>query len=150
MKYVILSEDNSDVIDEFMGKYRFLSNFWPVPIYYDGIEYPSTEHAFQAAKTLDFSKRLEISKLVAPGLAKKAGKTVVLRDNWDSIKDRIMQELTILKFIMNDDLRKKLLATGETKLIEGNQWGDTYWGVCKGVGQNKLGRILMEVRGLLR
>jgi ribA/ribD-fused uncharacterized protein len=140
----------SDKIDEFMGKYRFLSNFWMADVHYDGITYPSTEHAFQAMKTMDIKKREEISKLKTPGEAKKAGKTAQLRDNWENIKYGIMYDLVLLKFVLHDDLRKKLLATDESELIEGNNWGDKVWGVCNGEGQNKLGRILMEVRGLLR
>ncbi|KKL19333.1 hypothetical protein LCGC14_2466550 [marine sediment metagenome] len=138
------------MIDRFDGTYRFLSNFYvlPKPITHDGIIYPTTEHAFVAAKTLDFKKRFEISKIPATeaGKAKRVGRTLVLRPEWEKAKTRIMYELVLLKFVLNQDLRWKLLDTYPSRLVEGNTWGDTYWGVCQGVGQNKLGSILEIVR----
>jgi hypothetical protein len=136
------------MIDRFEGQHRFLSNFFVLPkvIPHDGILYPTTEHAFQAAKTLDFRARFEISKLHHPGLAKRAGRGVELRPDWDRCKGRIMYELVLIKFVLNPELRGKLLDTYPNKLIEGNTWGDTYWGVCKGIGENKLGSILEIVR----
>ena len=136
------------MIDRFDGTYRFLSNFYtlPKPITHDGILYPTTEHAFAAAKTLDFRARFEISKLETPGMAKRAGRQLVLRPEWEKAKNRIMYELVLLKFVLNQDLRWKLMDTYPNKLVEGNTWGDTYWGVCKGVGENKLGSILEIVR----
>jgi ribA/ribD-fused uncharacterized protein len=136
------------MIDRFAGQHRFLSNFFVLPkqIPHDGILYPTTEHAFQAAKTLDFRARFEISKLHQPGQAKRAGRLLALRPDWDRCKGRIMYELVLIKFVLNPELRGKLLDTYPDKLIEGNTWGDTYWGVCKGVGENKLGSILEIVR----
>jgi hypothetical protein len=136
------------MIDRFAGQHRFLSNFFvlPKPIPHDGILYPTVEHAYQAAKTLNFRARFEISKLHHPGLAKRAGRSLVLRPDWDRCRGRIMYELVLVKFVLNSDLRWKLCDTYPNKLIEGNTWGDTYWGVCKGVGENKLGSILEIVR----
>ena len=137
-------------IEKFSGEYRFLSNFWQAKIAHDGIDYPTTEHAFQASKTLDFHKRWEISQLDTPGQAKRAGRKVRMRPDWEQVKDQIMLELTILKFVNHQGLKRELFATGTAELLEGNDWGDTYWGICNGVGENLLGEILMLVRGQLR
>lgn len=136
------------MIEEFRGTYRFLSNFYvlPKPIPHDGILYPTTEHAYQAAKTLDFRARFEISKLATPGMAKRAGGGLVLRPDWAKAKTRIMYELVLIKFVLNQDLRWKLIDTYPNKLVEGNSYGDTFWGVCNGVGENKLGSITEIVR----
>jgi hypothetical protein len=142
--------ERQPVINEFSGEYRWLSNFWACKVSHDGILYSSVEHAFQAAKTLDFAKRWEISQLEKPGEAKRAGRQVVLRPDWEQIKDRVMMELVLHKFAFNADLKHKLLATGNIPLVEGNTWNDTYWGICLGKGENKLGRILMAVRDRLR
>lgn len=136
-------------IDSFSKEYEFLSNFYSQEITYDGIKYPTNEHAFQAAKTLDLEERKVISSLPTPGQAKRAGRRVSLRPDWEEVKFDVMKEIVILKFI-NPALKEKLLATGDSELIEGNTWNDRCWGVCNGVGQNNLGRILMEVRELLK
>ena len=133
----------------FRGDAAFLSNFCLAQVFHDGIDYPTTEHAFQAAKTLDFHQRYEISKIETPGQAKRAGRKVQLRPDWEQVKNRIMWELTVLKFTNHPNLKKLLLATGNAELIEGNTWGDTYWGVCNGVGENHLGFILARVRANL-
>lgn len=136
-------------IDSFSGEYDFLSNFYSQEITYDGIKYPTNEHAFQAAKTLDLAKRQAIAKLATPGQAKRAGRKVLLRSDWEDVKFDVMKEIVILKFI-TPELKEKLLATKDAELIEGNTWNDRCWGVCNGVGQNNLGQILMEVRELLK
>jgi ribA/ribD-fused uncharacterized protein len=141
---------DKDVIGEFQGKYRFLSNFHPSEIHYDGIIYPTVEHAYQAHKSAVPEARQGIADAKTPGDAKRMGKKVHMRANWDLIKRSIMFDLVLLKFATHPDLRKKLLATDEAELIEGNTWGDVWWGVCNGNGRNELGKILMEVRGLLR
>lgn len=138
------------MIDRFSGANRFLSNFFVLPksIPHDGILYPTTEHAYQAAKTLDFRERWKISQIPATqaGKAKQVGRKTSLRPDWEKSKTRIMYELTLLKFVLNHDLRCKLMDTYPSRLIEGNTWGDTFWGVCNGVGENKLGTILEVVR----
>jgi ribA/ribD-fused uncharacterized protein len=136
-------------ISEFQAQYRFLSNFWPAPVVYQEVEYPTVEHAYQAAKSLCLVKRLEISKMKTPGDAKRAGKYVELRQDWDQVKDEIMENLVRLKFQI-PSLSVLLLQTGNAELIEGNTWGDTYWGRCNGVGKNKLGVILMKIRDEIR
>ena len=140
------------MINEFQGKYRFLSNFYMAEVVYEGITYPSSEHAFQAAKSLSETERKFISKLKTPGKAKRAGKKVNLRPNWELIKDQVMKDIVRDKFTRHKRLRTALLETGTTKLIEGNTWGDLYWGanLSTGVGRNQLGRILMQIRDELR
>jgi ribA/ribD-fused uncharacterized protein len=135
-------------IDSFKGNYRFLSNFWPAPIELFGLLYATTEHAYQAAKCECFFDSDRIRFATTPGKAKRMGQTVAMRENWDLIKVDIMRLITKLKYV-NEDLRELLLSTGDAQLIEGNTWGDTFWGVCDGQGENHLGRILMEVRDSL-
>jgi ribA/ribD-fused uncharacterized protein len=132
-------------IDSFSGQYRFLSNFWPSPVMLDGEIYPTVEHAFQAAKTRDPGMRNVIRMASSPGLAKRLGRSVRLRDDWETIKVPIMSDLVWLKF-QDRILRQALIGTNPAQLIEGNSWNDTFWGVCNGVGQNHLGRILMNIR----
>ena len=129
-------------IDSFSGPYRFLSNFYPAPVLLDNVLYPSTEHAFQAAKTTgDRSAFLKGT----PTDAKRLGRRVALRPDWEAIKIDVMLDLLRQKF-NGGGLRTKLLATGDAELIEGNMWGDRFWGVYRGVGENHLGRLLMRVR----
>lgn len=132
-------------IDSFKGEYRWLSNFWLVSVELDGKTYKSVEHAYMAAKTLDPELREIICNFDTPEQAKKFCKTIKLRDDWEEEKLRVMHNLLVQKFF-NQGLRAKLIATGDAELIEGNVWGDTFWGVCKGVGSNHLGRLLMQIR----
>jgi len=134
----------------FQGKYRFLSNFWPAKVHYEGMEYNSVEHAYQAAKTLDKQARLRIRNLRKPGEAKREGQKVEMRGDWEQVKVNVMYFLVREKFSRNSRLKDQLLATKDQYLEETNHWGDTFWGVCKGRGQNMLGQILMEVRDELR
>ena len=140
----------SDYIICFDGDNRFLSNFWSAEITYGGYIFPTSEHAYQAAKTLDKNERETVRNSQGANAAKKAGKQVTLRPNWDSIKDDIMLEILRLKFT-DKDLKEKLLATGDKVLVESNHWHDNWFGVChcdkcKGIGKNRLGQLLMKVR----
>jgi ribA/ribD-fused uncharacterized protein len=110
--------------------------------------YPSVEHAYQAAKTLDPKEREYFLQNVRPGLAKLKGKEVTLRPDWDSVKLKVMYDLVKQKF-STEPTRTMLLNTGDAELIEGNTWGDTFWGVFRGRGENHLGKILMQVRNEL-
>ena len=134
-----------DRIVEFNGKHRFLSNFHKHPVMYQGILYPSNEHAYQASKTLDVHVRRKIAAAATPGRAKRLGRSVSLRRNWETIKVGIMSELIWTKFT-DPELCRMLLATGDAVLIEGNSWNDTFWGVCDGKGRNMLGELLMATR----
>ncbi|KKL10659.1 hypothetical protein LCGC14_2553590 [marine sediment metagenome] len=136
-------------ITEFKGDYGFLSNFYPAEVWLDGRDYPSVEHAFQAAKTLDLNIRTDIKSLTA-GSAKRAGRTVRLRPDWEDIKLPIMENLVRQKFQSHAKLGRSLLDTHDRALVEGNWWGDTFWGVHKGKGENHLGKILMKVRDELK
>jgi len=133
-------------IKSFKDEFHFLSNFHTSYILYDGIVWPTVEHAYQAMKTLDENQRMNILELDSPGAAKKYGRTVTLRPDWDDVKLEIMEELVLEKFESKADLREKLLATQDAEIVEGNTWGDTFWGVCNGVGENHLGKILMKIR----
>lgn len=134
-------------IDEFDGEYRFLSNFFPCNIRYNGLLFLSSEAAFQAAKCKNKSDQLLFQYMSAAD-SKHAGKRVKLREDWERVKTLIMSEVVHAKFSQNKMLRDLLIATGDAELLEGNAWGDTVWGVCNGVGDNKLGKILMEERKL--
>lgn len=138
------------MIKEFQKEYRFLSNFWPCKVTFEGEEYPSVEHAYQAAKNP--SMKEEIRKVEKPGAAKRLGRQGKLRPNWEEIKYKIMYDLVKQKFTCNQGLKIKLLITGEQELQEGNNWGDVYWGVDlrTGEGENNLGKILMLIRGELK
>jgi ribA/ribD-fused uncharacterized protein len=139
----------NDPIFEFSGYYRFLSNFWPCTVHFDGEPYGSAEHAYQAAKTLDFNKRRLIQACATPGQAKRAGQRLPLRAEWDGIKVQVMYRIVRDKFTRNPELRKRLLETGDARLEEGNYWGDKFWGISpakSGDGRNELGKILMAVR----
>jgi ribA/ribD-fused uncharacterized protein len=131
-------------IDEFIGEYRFLSNFYPSRVELDRVYYPTVEHAFQAAKTLVVETRELIRNNINPAHAKKIGKSCVLRDGWDRMRLGVMENLLRQKFSQGP-LRDKLLAT-TGDLVEGNWWGDVYWGVCRGIGENHLGKLLMKIR----
>jgi ribA/ribD-fused uncharacterized protein len=135
----------TDKISFFYGEYRFLSNFWYVDIEFEGLSYPSVEHAYVAAKTLDQETRKIIQQVETPGQVKRVGRSLVLRDDWDEVKLDLMLDFTRQKFA-SDPLKTKLLQTGHAYLEEGNSWNDTFWGVCNNVGANHLGKILMQVR----
>jgi ribA/ribD-fused uncharacterized protein len=131
-------------MNEFSGKFRFLSNFYPCIVMLDGVAYASVEHAYQAAKTFDLRERWEIRQMPTAGKAKRRGSKVTLRPDWDEVKVSIMRDLVRQKF-SRPELRDQLRAV-KGPIVEGNNWGDTFWGVCNGVGTNWLGRILEEVR----
>lgn len=154
-------------ITRFEGRNRFLSNYYPytpkegvmlgikpLAIEFEGLVYPSTEHVFQAAKTLDEGQRIVIRDCEGANQSKRLGRKVMLRSDWEDVKDGIM--ITILRKKFKDpDLKTMLLETGDTYLVEGNWWHDCYWGVCycdkcMGTGQNRLGDFLMAVRNDLQ
>lgn len=136
------------MIDSFSGPYRFLSNFYPAEVTFDGYKYPTVEHAYQAAKT-DAAHRALISLAKSPARAKQLGKKVPLRKDWEQVKIQVMLDLLYQKFRNHPDLQEMLLKTGTQELIEGNWWNDRFWGVCNGKGENWLGRLLMQVRTML-
>lgn len=139
------------MIDSFTGAHRFLSNFFPAQVWYDGILFPSVEHAYQACKTENKGERILIARLKTAGEAKREGKRVKMHNQreWDAKKIGIMRDLLMRKFA-DKGLATMLLNTGEEELVEGNDWGDRFWGKVDGHGQNWLGRLLMEVRDFLK
>lgn len=137
------------IINEFKGKYDFLSNFSKAKVEMDGVVFPSLEAAYQAAKFDKLGDRLRF-RMMPANMAKKAGKQAKINPKkWDEKKYGIMLELVRDKF-SRSPMKKKLLDTGDAELIEGNWWGDRYWGVCNGSGENNLGKILMQVRDEIR
>lgn len=133
------------MIDRFDGEYAFLSNYSASPFRIDYVLFPTMEHYFQANKADNQNDYLHIAYAPTPGEAKRLGRKIQLRPDWEKIKDNVMLTGLHKKFT-DPELRSLLLATGDEELVEGNYWGDTYWGVCNGVGQNKLGKLLMQVR----
>ena len=136
------------MISSFTGQHDFLSNFYPYPIKYNGLLYASTEAAYQAQKTLDEGERKRFTGLNAKD-SKRMGKKVKLRNDWESVKVQVMEDVLREKFKIGH-LKEKLLATGTEELVEGNTWGDKYWGVCGGVGKNMLGKLLMKIRAEMK
>lgn len=135
------------MINEFRGKYYFLSNFYSVPVKHGFLTFTNTEAAFHSEKCP--MRAAEFTKL-NPSEAKRLGRRVRLRSDWEQVKDQVMLDVVRAKFDQHPDLAQKLLATGDEELVEGNDWGDIYWGVYKGHGKNMLGKILMRVRAELR
>jgi len=138
---------SADVIDDFSPrlKHGFLSNFYPCTIYIDKKPFASVEHAYQAYKTLDESARELIRKSKSPQEAKKLGRCVQLRPDWVEVRIPLMHSFLKQKFD-NPFLQHMLIETGEAQLIHNNTWNDKFWGVCRGSGENWLGRLLMQVR----
>ena len=142
-------------IESFRGDYAFLSNFHPAVVTLDGMDYPSVEHAFQAAKTHNLNDRCRIQSAPNPPAAKAIGRGVILRQDWDDVRYSIMEALVRQKFTNHPELRELLLATGDAEIIEGNDWNDRTWGMTRSkngewIGKNWLGKILMTVRNELR
>ena len=143
------------MIMEFNGEFAFLSNFYPSPIEKDGIKYPTVEHFFQAMKTTYIEERKTIAAARTPGLAKRLGRQVHLRPDWEDIKVDVMKQGLELKF-SDLELRMRLVNTGNMPLVEGNTWHDNTWGDCACPecaniqGHNILGKLLMDLRERVR
>ena len=138
-----------DKIDSFRNEYSFLSNFWLTTIWHQGNPYPTAEHLYQSYKATNHKDAEHIRLSGTPGAAKKLGRIIIIREDWDDIKVDVMRFTIALKF-NNKFLAKKLLETGDARLIEGNTWGDNFWGVCNGEGMNTLGLLLEEKRTILK
>lgn len=144
------------IIDSFTGEYHFLSNFYPcqitIEIQDEKLTFSSAEHAYQASKCVSMDEILlfTASNLTA-GQAKRFGRKVKIRTDWNSIKLSVMTDIVWQKFSdKNPNLVDKLLDTGHATLVEGNWWGDTFWGICDDIGSNHLGQILMNRRNQIR
>lgn len=140
-----------EVIDSFRRPHGFLSNFAPAHIVLgSGAVAHSVEHAFQAAKCCYEDAAAEILAAPTPQDAKRLGRRAQLRTDWEAVKLPIMRDLLERKFTPGTAYSDQLLATGDSLLIEGNTWGDTYWGMVGGEGDNWLGHLLMARRAELR
>lgn len=142
---------NDNLIDQFIDEYFFLSNFYECPVIYDGLKYNSSEAAYQAQKVINPDDKVVFCKLT-PEQSKKFSRVIEIRDDWDNIKEEIMQNIVYNKFKQNTELHKKLIETYPKHLYEGNTWDDRYWGINindpepYSSGKNMLGNILMRVR----
>lgn len=138
-------------IDRFIGEWAFLSNFNPSPFEASGFPlWPTVEHYFQAMKSRDPEHRMKVYSAETPGQAKQFGRRCNLRPDWEEIKIRVMRVGLLMKFAPKTVLAVRLLNTNDLHLIEGNTWGDRFWGVCDGQGENWLGHLLMARRAELR
>ena len=146
------------MIENFNKEFYYLSNFYPISYTlesHDDILYKSVEHGFQSEKAINIEDRNRIIEQKTPGLAKRLGKNIKCKPQWDEIKLEIMKKHVLAKFQQNDYIKKKLISTNNIILIEGNTWHDNFWGKCSCVKciscekNNNLGKILMEVRDIL-
>lgn len=128
---------------------NWFSNFNGGPVTVDYVTYPSVENYYQSQKTEDLRAR-EIFQKCSPSTAKKLGRNLNLRKDWDSIKTEIMFKGLLQKFKPGTKQAAALLSTGKAEIVEWNNWGDQYWGkTLDGVGSNVLGSLLMQIRDIL-
>lgn len=158
---ILTYREEPDGIYQFQGPFRWLSNFHEAPVIFDGVEYPTTEHAFQAAKSLHQPTRVRIAQASTPGKAKRMGSPTGIiapehfRPDWEEVCNDVMMQVNWQKYLRHPHLGAALRATGGGTLVEGNAWGDDRWGAlwipAQQVwrGQNRLGRILMTIRSAL-
>lgn len=159
-KWGKIASHNEKEIKGFFGEYRFLSNFWPAKVIFDGDEYTASENAYQAAKykkdQRDYLKKCSPKEAVV--FVRENIEGAYTKEQWDNLKFQIMRSLLVQKFDknLNPENFKKLIETGDKYLEETNYWEDTYWGVSKsniseeGIGENNLGKLLMEIRDNLK
>lgn len=141
---------NTDThIRRFHHEYAFLSNFFHSKFIWNDIEWPTVEHAYQAAKCLSVDEFNTILIAPWPGMTKRLGRRCLIRDDWESIKMNVMKLCVFHKFNQSPYLMNLLLNTNNKVIIEGNFHGDNFWGRCppdNELGKNQLGEILMEYR----
>lgn len=146
-------ENTSKPILGFKDEYRWLSNFWTAPITVTGFQYQNAEAAYQAAKTINILHRPKFKNMTGAE-AKKAGRNLTLRQDWYFVKLEVMELVLRTKFMTHPELAKRLVDTGDRKIIELNTWGDTTWGQIKNksqlIGNNLLGKLLMNIRSDLK
>jgi ribA/ribD-fused uncharacterized protein len=138
------------VIERFKDEFHFLSNMYLVDIHYNGIDFNSVEQAYQYQKTTSTREGLKVLKCNDPKKVKGIAKGFkFIREDWNDVRLGIMYNLLWIKF-NNPQLKEALLLTDGWELVEGNWWGDIFYGVCDGVGENYLGKLLMKVRDKLK
>lgn len=140
----------SKYVGSFSGDLEFLSNMYKIPIYfneskYDNFQpdfkvYPSSENLYQALKC-KYIKDRELFQNVDPHKSKRIGKTIEIRSDWDNVRLEAMKLAIDLKF-KNIELGEKLIDLPDGKIIEFNNWGDRFFGICNGEGLDHLGKIL--------
>ena len=136
------------MIKSFKDNYRWLSNFEPVKIVYEGIEYSSVEHAYMSAKSDDMEWKSKCADKQIPAKKIKAdSKNIILKSDWEEIKINVMRECINQKF-SQEPFKTKLDNTGDVLIEEGNWWNDLFWGVDikTGEGENNLGKLIMDKR----
>jgi ribA/ribD-fused uncharacterized protein len=138
------------MIENFENEYFFLSNYFECDFVFRDLNYKSAEHAYQSMKAISKKDAEIIRSAKSPDEAKKLSRTIEIRSDWSLIKRSLMKEIVKQKFLQNPHLLSSLFDTGYEYLIEKNWWGDIYWGICNGTGENQLGKILMELRSELR
>jgi ribA/ribD-fused uncharacterized protein len=138
------------MINSFTGEYSWLSNFEPVEIEFNGIKYPSVEHAYMSAKSGDPQWKKLCAIIPSAGKIKRASREVDLVPNWEEVKVSVMWECIVQKF-SQQPFKGRLLATGFETLIEGNNHKDEYWGVSlkTHMGRNMLGGLIMHYRAIM-
>lgn len=144
----ILQHDDEN-IKGFFYEYRWLSNYHDCDIFWMGLHFKNTEAAYQASKCYELSNA-KLFQTMSGLEAKKHSKTFVARRYWDEMRYNIMAQLIFQKFLVHKDLRELLLATDEKYIEETNYWNDTYWGVCNGIGENNLGKLIMNTRAYFK
>lgn len=146
-KLLQISSHTETEIKGFCGDYFFLSNMYPCNINWLNKNFKSVESAYQASKFFEndiIEQFTNITGYEAKALAKKYKKYI--RPDWEIVKVNIKRQLIFQKFLLHDDLQSKLCNTLDRYLEETNYWGDTFFGVYNGVGENILGKILMDTR----
>lgn len=142
------------MITSFTGNFEFLSNFYPATVTFEGMDFPTVENAYQAAKSENPLERACFMTMTASQAKRFGRKLPVIRHDWEQVKEAVMFDLLRQKF-EQPHLHMKLKATGVQSLVEGNWWHDNYWGSCrcsdhKGrVGKNRLGFLIMKLRDAL-
>lgn len=129
---------------KFRDEYAFLSNMYYTKIPYEGLIYPSVENAYQASKCINEKDKISF-QTYTPVEAKRAGKKVQMKEDFNDNRIKIMQELIDIKFINNTNLAQRLTSITEP-IIEENTWNDTFWGICNGIGENNLGKCLENTK----
>ena len=140
---IVYADD--EAIRGFFDQFRFLSNFHVSPCHYNDHCYMSTEHAYMAQKATNREDMVYIATSPNPIEARRRGKTIKLREDWDDIRLDVMYKANLSKY-KDPIMRRRLQQTGNRYLEETNWWNDKFWGVCNGQGQNNLGKIIMRVR----
>ncbi len=134
------------MIKSFRGQYRWLSNFYYEWFLWDSMEYPTAEHAYQSAKATNTADADYVTLAGTPGEAKRRGRRIKMDPTFEGRRIEVMRSIIAAKFPNGGELSEKLIDTEDEELVEGNAWGDHFWGVSGGLGANHLGVLLMERR----